>query len=369
MSRKEKTAREPKEEKLSGAERRAMKKADKEMAKAAKKGIVEDPIAKPVPEKPEKVSKRQAKKAEKEALKDAAKEARAKEQSEKTAKKDAKKAAREEKKNKPSKWEQLSEDTRDTIKSVGKYAAQGSVVLALLVVCTISAVAKYQTKNRTNGVMMTLEDVSDGVEPFGGNTFTATPIAYDDMLNHNYETAKMKELEELDAQIDAALEERRLAREAKERQEVAQVIEAPGISEYEPDKIQVITPKPAVTTTYTTPLPGTTAVTVADENGTYQSLGTFVLTAYCPCPICCGSYSNMENPTTSTGTRATAGRTIAVDPSRIPYGTKVKINGQIYVAEDTGGAIVGNRIDVYFNTHQEALNFGRQSAEVFKVIE
>ena len=64
-------------------------------------------------------------------------------------------------------------------------------------------------------------------------------------------------------------------------------------------------------------------------------------------------------------TRPTAGRTIAVDPNVIPYGTQVEIEGiGVRIAEDTGGAIKGNRIDLLFETHQEALEFGRQTKQV-----
>ena len=97
-----------------------------------------------------------------------------------------------------------------------------------------------------------------------------------------------------------------------------------------------------------------------------NSLGQFKLTAYCPCSKCCG---NWAGGITSTGVMAKANRTIAVDPSVIPYGSKVMINGEIYVAEDCGGAIKGNRIDVYHDTHSEALDFGVQYAEVYLVVE
>lgn len=92
-----------------------------------------------------------------------------------------------------------------------------------------------------------------------------------------------------------------------------------------------------------------------------QSLGTFKLTAYCACPKCCGEWSD---GTTYTGTRATAGRTIAVDPDVIPLGSTVNINGHTYVAEDIGGAIDGNRIDIFFSSHTDALEFGVQYAQV-----
>lgn len=90
----------------------------------------------------------------------------------------------------------------------------------------------------------------------------------------------------------------------------------------------------------------------------------YVLTGYCTCARCCGNYSpevTGREARTATGTVPTAGRTIAVDPSVIPYGTVVHIDGMgDYIAEDCGGAVRGNHIDVYFDSHQEALNFGRQ---------
>lgn len=92
-----------------------------------------------------------------------------------------------------------------------------------------------------------------------------------------------------------------------------------------------------------------------------QSLGTFRLTAYCDCEECCGEWAD---GITFTGTEATPERTIAVDPSVIPLGSTIYINGQPYIAEDIGGAIKGNRIDIFFPTHNEALQFGIQYAEV-----
>lgn len=97
------------------------------------------------------------------------------------------------------------------------------------------------------------------------------------------------------------------------------------------------------------------------EDSNLKSLGTFKLTAYCACSKCCGKSDGI----TASGTKAKQGRTIAVDPKQIPYGTKVVINGHTYIAEDCGGGIGKNRIDVFFNSHKEALNFGVQRAEVF----
>lgn len=125
----------------------------------------------------------------------------------------------------------------------------------------------------------------------------------------------------------------------------------------------------------TEPEPETTepAIEPEQEVNDWTSLGTFKLTAYCSCSKCCGQYA-LNRPTdengnpivyAASGARAEAGVTIAVDPGVIPYGTVVQINGHTYIAQDTGGAIRGNRIDVYFDDHQEAWNFGTQNAEVF----
>ena len=92
-------------------------------------------------------------------------------------------------------------------------------------------------------------------------------------------------------------------------------------------------------------------------------LGNFKLTAYCPCRICSEGWGRH----TCTGAVATAGHTIAVDPRVIPYGSKVMINGVVYTAEDRGGAVRGNHIDIFFNTHAETRQHGTQSAEVYLV--
>ena len=79
----------------------------------------------------------------------------------------------------------------------------------------------------------------------------------------------------------------------------------------------------------------------------------FKVTAYCACMKCCGK----TNGITASGTHATAGRTIATS-TQFSFGTKLSINGVTYVVEDRGGAIQGDRIDVYFETHEQALQWG-----------
>ncbi|MBQ6631862.1 MAG: SH3 domain-containing protein, partial [Romboutsia sp.] len=69
--------------------------------------------------------------------------------------------------------------------------------------------------------------------------------------------------------------------------------------------------------------------------------------------------------TTSTGQKPVWG-TIAVDPRVIPYGTKVYIPqfGRTFIANNTGGAIKGNKIDIFMNTKKECYNWGRRTIEI-----
>ena len=125
------------------------------------------------------------------------------------------------------------------------------------------------------------------------------------------------------------------------------------------------TPKPLVTETpkveiAQTPAPTTEPIKREQETG-LVSIGMFTTTAYCPCAKCCGKSDGI----TATGTVATAGRTIASDPSVLPYGTEVVINGNTYTVEDCGGGVNGNHIDIFFDSHSAALSYGRRSVEVF----
>jgi 3D (Asp-Asp-Asp) domain-containing protein len=73
----------------------------------------------------------------------------------------------------------------------------------------------------------------------------------------------------------------------------------------------------------------------------------------------------LANGKTSIGRKPVVGRTIAVDPKVIPYGSRVFIPGFGWrVAEDTGAQIKGNRIDVLVENEEKAYNLGRKSALV-----
>lgn len=83
----------------------------------------------------------------------------------------------------------------------------------------------------------------------------------------------------------------------------------------------------------------------------WQCLGEFKITYYWPGEDSYGT-------STSTGAVATEGRTVAVDPEIIPYGTEIMIDGHIYIAEDTGSALKGNRtIDIFVNDPKEEMYY------------
>ena len=96
-----------------------------------------------------------------------------------------------------------------------------------------------------------------------------------------------------------------------------------------------------------------------------EYLGIYTLTAYCSCEECCGKSDGI----TASGVKARPNHTIAA-PSEFAFGTKLMINGIEYTVEDRGGAIKDNRIDVYFDSHQEAINFGKQkNIDVYRISE
>lgn len=106
----------------------------------------------------------------------------------------------------------------------------------------------------------------------------------------------------------------------------------------------------------------------------YCVLESVSVTYYCTCQRCCGKAP--DHPAygiTASGTRATPYRTVAVDPSVIPLGADVLVDYgdgaglRRYRAEDTGGAVKGNHIDLCVGSHAEALQLGRRTATVYWV--
>lgn len=102
-----------------------------------------------------------------------------------------------------------------------------------------------------------------------------------------------------------------------------------------------------------------TSSSTETSNGQGTYLGNFTLTAYCNCAQCCGTAGNQ----TASGTWPQAGRTVAM--AGVPFGTQLLINGNVYTVEDLGTPY--GHVDIYFGSHSEALAFGLQHADVYRL--
>lgn len=91
--------------------------------------------------------------------------------------------------------------------------------------------------------------------------------------------------------------------------------------------------------------------------------GVFTAYAYCACEKCCGKWA--QYGVTASGTVPQEGRTVAVDPDVIPLGSELWIDGEgPFVAEDTGSGINGSTIDVFCQSHADALEWGKREVMV-----
>lgn len=78
------------------------------------------------------------------------------------------------------------------------------------------------------------------------------------------------------------------------------------------------------------------------------------VTGYCDCSICCGKWS---------GTKKMKVGQIAASRS-MPFGTRVRINGKVYIVNDRLAKRYDKRMDIYFRTHKEALEWGKKVLKV-----
>jgi 3D (Asp-Asp-Asp) domain-containing protein len=153
-------------------------------------------------------------------------------------------------------------------------------------------------------------------------------IACSREARHREETAQLRtELRHVEAVRDDALEElgrmaNDYAREKLARQEQAEAYEAVGAWEY---------------------------------------VGECTITAYCPCAECCGRWAD---GVTASGLPATPG-VVAVDPEVIPLGSTAVIDGQRYLAADTGSGVEGLHIDICMGSHEETVAHGVRTADVW----
>ena len=95
-----------------------------------------------------------------------------------------------------------------------------------------------------------------------------------------------------------------------------------------------------------------------------ESLGMFTTTGYCNCNACSGGHGK-----TYSGTYPKANHTISADITHYPIGTKLMIGDIVYTVEDIGSSVTGNKIDIYYDSHEKAVAHGTKQLEVFRVIE
>ena len=102
-------------------------------------------------------------------------------------------------------------------------------------------------------------------------------------------------------------------------------------------------------------------ISVSDK----EYIDEFTITYYDACLECCGKTDGI----TKSGAKVCEGVTVAVDPSVIPLGEYIYIDGIGYrVAQDIGGAIKGNHIDVYVHSHKQAQELGTKTAKVWRMM-
>lgn len=154
--------------------------------------------------------------------------------------------------------------------------------------------------------------------------------------------------------------------QAAVRRDLKPVVTVTAKPEIEAEEIIVVdTTAPAVVapegcTDFAESIPETEPEIITDAEE-WESLGRFKLTFFCPCRKCNGKWAGKA---TASGEPLTPGTTIAVDPRVIPLGTVVRIGEREFIAQDTGGAIKGNRIDICLESHSECLEAGVQYADV-----
>ena len=148
---------------------------------------------------------------------------------------------------------------------------------------------------------------------------------------------------------------------------------AAAISHHEP--VTLVTEAPATTAIELAPRSAASTELLHDSNAVQavSIIGPRVhtirmeVTAYCPCTKCCGE--NAQGITASgRDVSYTNSRFVAADTTVLPFHTKLIIpgyhNGATVEVIDRGGAIKGNKLDLYFPTHEEALQWGRKWIDV-----
>lgn len=108
------------------------------------------------------------------------------------------------------------------------------------------------------------------------------------------------------------------------------------------------------------PVPAKATIQAEEE---LIDMGMFKVTYYCSCEECSGNWGIL----TATGNHCVSGRTCAVDPSVISYGTRILIDDNVYVAEDCGSLVKGDHIDIYVEDHELVEKLGKKVKKIWLI--
>lgn len=200
-------------------------------------------------------------------------------------------------------------------------------------------------------------------------------IIDNNLTKENIENIVISQNIPIPQELKDKMEKEQKAKEEKEKKEAEQKAKKEAEKKKKAEALKVAKAKTAVTsrgtntTRQTSTKKSTTKKSTVTKNKktTTTKKGkyiTFNVSFYCPCRKCCGNYAN---GITASGKYAKANHTIAA-PKGYSFGTKIYLEGMgTYTVEDRGGAIYGNRIDVYVNSHSEALKLGRKQIRGYVV--
>ncbi len=145
----------------------------------------------------------------------------------------------------------------------------------------------------------------------------------------------------------------------QEKKEEATQSEKPSVQNPKPENNPKPESKPEVEDSKPENNTGASQENQNQDTSGEKYLGKFKITAYCNGPCCKGDASGL----TASGTVPVHGRTVAMNG--IPFGTKLKINGSVYTVEDRG--VPYGTVDIYFDRHEDAMEFGKIYADVYQV--
>ena len=252
----------------------------------------------------------------------------------------------------------------------------GCVAIGLVAVVAFAVATKYAEKTKSYGRIIAAGELYEA--PVYENKYST--ISYESLhpeLKASTEVKEVVEQPKEDTEKQAQEEEKEADVKAKEnivslsktsaREKAKQRSEKYKISEITTEETVTIGPttgtQAGMNDTLGYYVGGPSAPVYVDPVASgAEYLGRWKITAYCACVICCLKADGV----TASGAMVQANHTIAA-PKEFKFGTKLIVGGQLYVVEDRGGSIHGHRIDIYFNTHQEANDFGVRYMDVYQL--